>query len=251
MDEEMLKLIAAKTGLGLKFVIKDEKISMLITQLSKLLDKRFVLKGGTAINRLYLEQKRFSEDLDFDFISKKSVKEKISETKKIMNKIQNFNIAKPRKMNQTIRYDCFYRNGEKDKIRIEFNIALKRKLCEAEKKIIGSHIVPVAGKQLFVYPLEELIAMKIIALLNREDGKDIFDLFFSLDKRYNKKLLHALLKKHGFNKQTKEKLLMKLDEMEKNISYIKNSANHYIPVLFRPDWLSMLRELKNKLSGVL
>ena len=79
-DPEILRYISAKTGLGLKYISKDEKVSIVLEQLKGLFPE-VILKGGTALNRVYLAKlgvSRFSEDIDLDFVSDKSLDEKIS-----------------------------------------------------------------------------------------------------------------------------------------------------------------------------
>ena len=79
-DPEILRYLAAKTGLGLKYLSKDENISIVLEQLRGLFPE-VILKGGTALNRVYLAKSgvsRFSEDIDLDFISDESLDKKIS-----------------------------------------------------------------------------------------------------------------------------------------------------------------------------
>ena len=125
MNIEELRRIAAKEQLSLNYVAKDEMLSKVLIYLQE--NDKIILKGGTAINRVYLRNKRLSEDIDFDFISKKNVKESLIDTKEIMNKIKDFQIARPRIMKETIRYDLYYINplNHKDKIRVEFKIVKK------------------------------------------------------------------------------------------------------------------------------
>lgn len=90
--------------------------------------------GGTALNRIYLKQKRFSEDLDFDFISKKNLSQKKVIINKMMKQIKEFEVQRPRRMREVVRYDCQYLNvfGERDKIGAEFNLEYKN-LIAAKK----------------------------------------------------------------------------------------------------------------------
>ena len=69
VDREILRLYALRTGLGLKYLSKDEMISVALKQLRPLFPD-VIFKGGTALNRVYLSQigvNRFSEDIDLDF----------------------------------------------------------------------------------------------------------------------------------------------------------------------------------------
>jgi len=92
-------------------------------------NEEIILKGGTAINRVYLKNKRFSEDIDFDLLFKGNVKEAVIKTKEIVKKINGFDVARPRIMKNTVRYDLFYINplNHKDKIRLEFSVIKEAK----------------------------------------------------------------------------------------------------------------------------
>lgn len=73
-DPEILRYVSVKTGLGLKFLSKDEKISIALEQLRELFPE-VILKGGTALNRVHIIKSgvsRFSEDIDLDFVSDKN-----------------------------------------------------------------------------------------------------------------------------------------------------------------------------------
>ena len=79
-DPEILRYLSAKTGLGLKYLSKDERISIALEQLHNLFPDA-ILKGGTALSRVYLAKigvSRFSEDIDLDFVSDATLDGKIS-----------------------------------------------------------------------------------------------------------------------------------------------------------------------------
>ncbi len=96
--------------------------------LSEQLRTRFpdaVLKGGTALSRVYLAKigvSRFSEYIDLDFVSDMALDKKISVIKEKVVEIEGFEIRGPRILHRTLRFDCHYVNefGDNDRIRIEF-----------------------------------------------------------------------------------------------------------------------------------
>jgi len=73
--------IAASTGLGLQYVLKEARVFDIWKRLSPIVMSRkvrsraiLVCKGGTALNKIYLAGvQRFSEDLDFDAFFKGSL----------------------------------------------------------------------------------------------------------------------------------------------------------------------------------
>lgn len=94
MDKDILKLTALKSGLGIKYVSKNEKINILLGQIDKIFKDTLILKGGTALNKVYLQKAgvdRFSEDIDLDFIppEKMNLNEKINFIKKKIKEIQD------------------------------------------------------------------------------------------------------------------------------------------------------------------
>ncbi len=98
MDERMLKYTATKTGLGLNYVDKEEKISLLLSQLWEIFGEKTILKGGTAINRVYLAKigaARFSEDVDIDYFNG-NVETSANEIIDGMKKIEGFKVKGPR-----------------------------------------------------------------------------------------------------------------------------------------------------------
>lgn len=237
MEMGELRRLAAKEELSLNFIAKDEMISRLLFNLQGFGD--IILKGGTAINRVYLKNKRFSEDIDMDIIFKGSIKEAVPSTKEIISKIEGFQIAKPRLMKETIRYDLFYINplNHKDKIRLEFTLI--KKASNFSKRIVNFGFVPYDSALLNVYDIEEMIKQKIDCVLNRSEGKDFFDLYYLLDLPH--KPLNVL-------KEEKEKIIKSINVEEKEIKSVANITNHYIPKGKRPSWGIFLEELKEKIN---
>jgi len=255
-DLEMIRLVSLKTGLGMKFVSKEERLSSMISQLGSIFEgKTVIMKGGTALNRIYIK-KRFSEDIDLDFISGLSKARKLRIVDTLMKKVEGFRVEKPRKMGEVFRYDCFYTNdfGEKDKIRVEFNLSCNR-LVSAEKPkktVINSFILPTKASSMLAYSLEDMIARKLGALLGREEGKDIFDLFYALDLAYKKHTLRRAINLVGLGNADNIKMeaKKKLETIKERTPYIRDSTSHYIPVSMRPEWKGFINTLIYKLGRI-
>lgn len=237
MNLEELRRVAAKEELSLNFVAKDEMLSKALLKLQG--HKDLILKGGTAINRVYLKNKRFSEDIDFDLIFKTTPKQALARTDEIIKTLSEFELAIPQIMNLTIRYDLTYTNpgGQKDKIRVEFRVASKAHYFSP--RVVNFGYVPMESALLNVYDLEELIRHKLTCILSRKEGKDLFDLYYLLE------LPHTPL---GLKKEDKEKLLTALTLTETEIKQITKATNNYIPLKLRPTWGMMIKELKEKIG---
>lgn len=259
---DLIKMRALKAGISINYISKDEKISNILEQLSKIFGDKIILKGGTAINRIYLQEinvARFSEDIDLDFISSKPLAEKIKTIRKNVMLIKDFNVDKGRLLHRTLRFDCAYTNEikHKDKIRIEFYLSHPKQLAvkKPEKVLIKSPFIDSASCLFNTYSLEDLISRKLITLYNRGEGKDVYDLFYSLEMKYDKKKIErslaVLLKFFHINLNILEflkDLLKKIERLKENSYYIGNSTNHYIPKELRPEWSIFIGTLEQKIG---
>lgn len=255
-DPEILRYLAAKTGLGIKYLSKDERISIVLEQIRDLFPE-VVLKGGTALNRVYLAKigfSRFSEDIDLDFISNESLDKKISAIKERVAGIKGFDVKDPRILHRTLRFDCYYINefDEKDLVRIEFYLTQTKAIKKGEM-LVKSPFIETHPVIFNLYSLEDLMARKFIALYNRMEGKDIYDLFYCLDLNFDpERLFKALTIMLDFYKLDQptffKDLLLKLKNARKNAYYIGNSTNHFIPRKLRPDWITFIDTLILKIE---
>lgn len=261
VEMELIRIRSLKTGLSLNYISKEEKISLLLEKLSEIFGSELILKGGTAINRIYLQKNnvaRFSEDIDLDFVSRASIAKKIHQIKEGVSSIKDFEIDKGRQMHNTIRYDCSYLNeiGAKDKVRIEFYLSHPTLLAfkKPEKQLIKSSFIDSASCLFNVYSLEDLIARKLVALYNRGEGKDIYDVSYCLDLNFSRGSLNAallmMLKFYHIKLSIPvffEELIKRVESFRKNSYYIGNSTNHYLPADLRPNWDIFIATLNEKI----
>ncbi len=147
------------------------------------LTERLFMKGGTAINKLYLkETSRLSADLDFNHIGskeqvskeKKSLREKLTELLKAQD--PSYSIHTKRKYEQTT-LKIGYRTvaGTPQNFKLEISHIERFPILEpVEKQLETSE-----GRfKIATYQLEELTATKLRALFERLKGRDIYDLYF-------------------------------------------------------------------------
>lgn len=235
MNVDELRSKAAENGLSLNYVAKDEMVSSILRDLQGYDD--LVLKGGTAINRVYVRNKRFSEDIDFDIVFSGTPKQAIPRTQEIISKVkERLTIAPARIMKNTIRYDIYFTNplAHRDRIMLEFSI--KEHAKHYEKRIVNAGFVPADPALLNVYDVEELIRQKIECILNRTEAKDFFDLHH---------LLQLPHKKVPLNKQAiRERMSFTNNQLRETTNII----NHYLPIDIRPNWHFLMEELRKKIE---
>lgn len=262
VDADILRLSAIRAGLGLKFISKEDKISNILSQLSTWsgFNLDLVLKGGTALNRAYLKNiSRFSEDLDIDVIGNMPVENKVDELKKRITDLEGFNIQGPRMLHRTARFDAYYINefGDKDRVMLEFYLSHQEAIAEKPIKstLLVSRFLETSPALFPCYSLEDLMGQKLVALYQRNLGKDIFDIYHALEldidmpvlcKTLEKRLLfiHIDSNLHEFFSD----LLEKRSALLKDAANIGNSANHYIPRSLRPDWQVLISSLWERLE---
>ena len=187
------------------------------------------MKGGTALNRVYLAKlgvSRFSEDIDLDFISDESLDEKISTIRERVAGIKDFDIEGLRILHRTLGFDCYYMNefGEKDRMRLEFYLT-RTEFLKIGDVLVKSPFIEAHPTIFRVYSLEDLMARKFVALYNRMEGKDIYDLFYCLDLDFDEEnLLKALNLMLDFYRIDQpdfpDELLLRLGDAEKNSYYL-------------------------------
>lgn len=154
------------------------------------LSKRLCLKGGTAINKLYLgETSRLSVDLDFNHLGSKEevlkerreVRERIVELLKKQD--DSYDIHSERRYEQT-RIKARYKTvaGPVRSFKIEISHVERFPIISPVKRHI---ITPEGSAGVITYTLEELTSTKLRALFERFKGRDIYDLYFISQLKLN------------------------------------------------------------------
>jgi predicted nucleotidyltransferase component of viral defense system len=143
--------------------LQDEVVDLLYS-----VDSTAIFHGGTSIWRCY-GGRRFSEDLDFYLIPKNNFKEKLV---KEANK-RGLEITKFRQTDNSI-----FSKVSSGRIECSLELALR------EKKGVFGFYTKVDGStiNIFVLTKEQLILEKARAFVNRKLIRDIYDVFFLIDK---------------------------------------------------------------------
>jgi predicted nucleotidyltransferase component of viral defense system len=147
------------------------------------LAKRLYMKGGTAINKLYLkETSRLSVDLDFNHIGPKeevlkerhAIREHIC---KILEKHDEECIThyKHRYEQTTIKARYKTLMGPTRSLKIEISHVERFPILPPVQKQVKT---PEGNSEVTTYTLEELTSTKLRALMERSKGRDVYDLYF-------------------------------------------------------------------------
>ena len=194
-----LKVYADKYGVDLAYIERDCALSWFLAGLFKneILKKILVFKGGTAIHKIYFLETRFSVDLDFTL--KKSVEEpalkenlySVCDQSYLDSGIE-FSLVKLKKTREVRGEEAFDGRvsfvgprGQRtvpQRIKLDFTLFEKIILPPKKLPIIHPYSDNCKGK-IFAYQLEEIIAEKLRALLQRTQPRDFYDVWFILTQK--------------------------------------------------------------------
>jgi predicted nucleotidyltransferase component of viral defense system len=208
---------AARDGLSLNFVIKEAFLFELMESIG---GEAFVLKGGTAINKGYLEgHQRFSEDLDYDTDLDSS------DVRKYIERL-GWKIRKEFFTKHAIGFMMAYKfDSIIDVVRLDISFGIKNK---AEKRKAISDFLPIS-KIVSMYGFNELNRQKEAAFEERKEWKDLYDLYW----------MHELYT-NTFRIKDKAKFMETLSNMN-----VPKTANAYIPAQKRPNWNAIIETLQH------
>lgn len=212
------------------------------------LGEKIYFKGGTAI-RLLFDSPRFSEDLNFSTLLRKpQIEQTIQKLEKAMQKeFPELQILPLYSGKTGIRYRIKYQPIDSKypfTIRLDFTIV---------KKIEQITISPLVTKfPITIFPLVshlsgmEILAEKFLALATRDKGRDIFDIWYLLEKgvAIDQKLIRLKFLEAGI-KFNKNALIKKVGLYPQN--RLNLDLAQFLPKSQREIAKMLIGELKEKL----
>lgn len=155
------------------------------------LAKEIVFKGGTVLKKVYFEDYRYSEDLDFTLINGRSndqlkkwfdqVFESIKEAANIPLDIIDENDHEDGGMNFYISYiGPFGGDGTNKKVKVD----ISRSEVLVFAPVIKSAIINYSDLdeyELLCYPLEEVLVEKLRSTMQRMQPRDYYDIWYLLE----------------------------------------------------------------------
>ncbi len=217
--EELLRIAKIK-GLSPKNSEKDYLLEIMLFILGQVMGKKLIFKGGTALYKLQ-SLNRFSEDLDFTLNSSKIKIERLTQT--LLQKLKDVEInGKVKEVDdyqtqKNIKLELkgpLFNGDVKTLSLITLNISLKEKpVFEPEQRILFSQYPDIPSFSVFVMPLPEMLAEKVRAIFSRNKARDVYDLWFLVQKG-GKADIHLINKKLRLYKEQfeQDKFMEKIDE---------------------------------------
>ena len=222
IDRETLIRIAKFTGMK-PFQQEKHYIQLLILRsIYSFVSRELVFKGETAL-LLFHGLNRFSEDLDFTLKESFNFKDLVSEISKDLEAFgvrNNVKIIEDNPSSFSFRIGAegplFTKEVERCFVRVEIS---KREevVREVEVKEVNPIYADISPFLVTVMNVEEILAEKIRALFHRAKARDLYDVWFLLQKGVkidvelvNKKLSYYKMK---FDK---DRFIEKIDSLEKS-----------------------------------
>jgi len=244
-----LESIARSVGFNSYQAEKDYLQHALLATLYEVSTNEFVFKGGTALQKVF-GLDRFSEDLDFTYLSDKDPMEFIEKTTdklEILGIFAEMNATKIERKNDsfTVRIKIkgpLYDGSEKSIQTITIELSLRE---EPIKTPIAKRIVPIYPDLrpyvVLCMDLDEMLAEKIRAIMTRGKPRDVYDLWFMLKKnaKFNEEYVNKKLLFYGKK--------FRYTEFNKQIKKNKDKWWDELSLLIRnpPTFVEIYKEIKN------
>jgi predicted nucleotidyltransferase component of viral defense system len=205
ISAEDIRRIAREEKLAAGIVEKDYALTWLLKGFYLMdsgLDDRLVLKGGTAIRKVYFPQVwRFSEDLDFT-VAKAAKPEGIKESmQRAFDRLLresgiNYSFESFHLTEGSIIANVQFLGPLGFTNRIRHDISLKEKLVlEPERRLVRTNYLDLAEFEVVVYSLSEILVEKIRSIMQRGYSRDYYDVWRLLkENKFKDSEIKELLK---------------------------------------------------------
>lgn len=186
---------AREVGVRDQQIEKDYMLSWILKGVSQheQLSKIIVFKGGTVLKKIYFEDYRFSEDLDFTLLDNaitneqiftwfKEAFEYIRDEANIPLDIIDNNEHEDGGINFYISYvGPLGGQGSNKKVKVDISRSEKLQF-EPVLKPIFIHYSDLEEHELLCYPLEEVLVEKLRSVMQRMQARDFYDIWYLLEQ---------------------------------------------------------------------
>lgn len=189
-----IQLAARKVAVRDTQIEKDYILTWILFGISmhEILSKILVFKGGTVLKKVYFEDYRYSEDLDFtlldDLITNEEIFDYFQQMFDWVKKTANINLQMAENAEHesgSINFYIIYTGplggvGVNKKVKIDIT---RKEVLEFPtiQKSIFIHYSDLKAFNMFCYPLEEVLIEKMCALMGRTQPRDLYDLWYLLE----------------------------------------------------------------------
>ena len=161
---------------------------------------KMVFKGGTCLRKIYFEEYRFSDDLDFTLLEETNI---ANLEDKILNSIQQaktrsnidfINEINSKEVKNGYSFDIYFRitrvTGSPLKIKIDITKKENEHIIDQiEQKMINHPYSDKIDTKILAYSLEEMFAEKTRSLFERTRPRDLYDIWYlNKNVKFNKTL---------------------------------------------------------------
>jgi len=186
---------AREAGVRDQQIEKDYILSWILFGIFKheQLSKAIVFKGGTVLKKVYFEDYRFSEDLDFTLLNNRISHEQIFEWFKesfefvkeeanIPLEIINDNEHEDGGINFYISYiGPLSGQGSNKKVKVDISRS-EQMVFEPVMKDVFISYTDLEKHQLLCYPLQEVLVEKMRSVMQRMQARDFYDIWYLLEQ---------------------------------------------------------------------
>lgn len=230
IDPATLKELSIKKQIDQSSVLREILQIAWLNQLYRLPAGSHVwFKGGTCLKLLYASN-RFSEDLDFNAsLTSKQISAVVNTaTGKLQTDWPGISV-KPLRSVAGVVYKLYLPTEfSYQPLTVRLDFSLREKALLPEKQVISTDL-PVLSVALInhLHP-REILAEKFRAILKRKKGRDIYDLWFLLNRQvpFDEKLIRKKLRLYQ-EKYEPEKLIAKIEAF--NEKDLINDINPFLP----------------------
>jgi len=185
---------ARKIGVRDQQIEKDYILSWILFGISnhKQLSKAIVFKGGTVLKKVYFEDYRFSEDLDFTLLNSetenktifewfKEIFDFIKEEANIPLEIITDNEHEDGGINFYISYiGPLGGQGSNKKVKVDISRS-EQMVFEPVLENVFTDYSDLEEHKLLCYPLEEMLIEKMRSVMQRMQARDFYDIWYLLE----------------------------------------------------------------------
>jgi predicted nucleotidyltransferase component of viral defense system len=178
---ERITEIAAYRGFVDELLTKDYFVTIILYLLKDV--KGIYFKGGTALQKIFLDYSRLSEDIDYTVIKDiDTLKEEIKEI--VMNSGFFEDITEDKEVEGFLRLVLHYTNFAEEKDTVFIDLNKRAKLIEEPEMYEIPHFYDEEIPKFSVSTLaaKEMFAEKLAATIGRNKPRDHFDIYMILKK---------------------------------------------------------------------